>query len=62
MILLPLNEKMPTSPSVPGALPLYVAPSAYEVFFASAAHDAALLRETAEAMKDALRVAFEEAA
>ncbi len=41
---------------------VYVAPSAYEVFFASAAHEPALLRETAEAMKDALRVAFEEAA
>lgn len=41
---------------------VYFAPSAFEVFFTSAAHDPALLRETADAMRDALRVAFEEAA
>lgn len=41
---------------------VYLAPSAFEVFFTSAAHEPAYLRETAEAVKDALRVAFEETA
>ena len=37
---------------------VYFAPSAFEVFFASAAHEPAQLRETAAALKEALEVAF----
>lgn len=41
---------------------VYLAPSAFEVFFTSAAHDTAQLRETADALRDALKVAFPEVA
>jgi glutamate-1-semialdehyde 2,1-aminomutase len=39
---------------------VYLAPSAFEVFFTSSAHEPALLRETADAFAAAMRVAFPE--
>ena len=38
----------------------YLAPSAFEVFFTSSAHEPALLRETAAAFAESLQVAFPE--
>jgi glutamate-1-semialdehyde 2,1-aminomutase len=38
---------------------VYFAPSAFEVFFTSAAHESAQLRDTAAALGEALKVAFE---
>ncbi|MCO5166932.1 MAG: glutamate-1-semialdehyde 2,1-aminomutase [Planctomycetes bacterium] len=39
---------------------VYLAPSAFEVFFTSAAHGDDVLREVADAMREALVIAFEE--
>ncbi|MBX3469557.1 MAG: glutamate-1-semialdehyde 2,1-aminomutase [Planctomycetes bacterium] len=41
---------------------VYLAPSAFEVFFTSAAHGDDVLREVADAMREALAIAFEEGA